>query len=200
MDAEKLLEAVTEDAASFAATMFYRDLSDMRTDVLSQDGNVILVSKGKMQGKHELWRAMYEATIRSDTLVLRAVPNPPSARGFHQLIHDEIDRSPFSKDVWGVERSTETEIEFDNGSRIKSVAVGPENGENRLRGFAPDLLIVNDFDEEGYEMDEQVKGMVLRPMYDATNADMWINMTEFECDCLVDAVLQDGVYVAEMSR
>lgn len=199
MDGKTLTEAITGDAATFATTMFYRDKADMETDVLEHDGSVVLASEAKMNGKHDVWRAMYEAHTNYESFTLLVSPNMPAARGTILTIEDELERCPFPSNVWGVERSTKYEIEFSNGSRIKAVHTQDERGSDRLRGYKPDLLVVDNWEEEGYEISDEIKEQVLLPMlYDKT--DLWINDTEVGSDEMTKAAFRLGAFVKQMER
>jgi len=199
MDGKTLTEAITGDAATFASTMFYRNKADMETDVLEHDGSVVLASKAKMNGTHDIWRAMYEAHTNDESLVLFVTPNMPAARGTILQIGDEMDRCPFPPEVWGVERSTKYEIEFSNGSRIKAHHTQDERGSDRLRGYKPDLLVVDNWEEEGFEISDEVKKQVLLPMlYDET--DLWLNDTHVRDDKMTNAAFELGAFVKQMER
>jgi hypothetical protein len=200
MDGKTLTEAVTGDAATFAATMFYRGTAHMEADVLEHDGSVVLASEGKMNGKHDVWRAMYECHTNDGALVLMVTPHSPSARGNMLLIEDELDRCPFPQDVWGIERSTKYEIEFSNGSRIKTVHMQDENGQARLRGYHPDLLVVDNWEEEGYEVDDETKEQILLPMM-VSDTDLWVNDVQVDSsDTMTQAAFGQGAYVKQMDR
>lgn len=200
MKGENVLDELAKDTATFIATMCYRNMGDMQTDVLNHDGNVVLTSEARMQGKHEIWRALHESVIEPNTEVLLVSPNPPGARGAILLIEDELERAPFSQEVWGVERTTQTEIDFDNGSRIISHHVGDEDGDKRIRGYHPDLLIVSNAPEEGFEISEETRKQVLLPMLSSGKPDLWINDTHVRDDVLTQAALEQGAYVKQMER
>lgn len=200
MDGETITDAVTGDAATFASTMFYRDIADMETDVLEHDGSVVLASEAKMNGSHDIWRAMYECHSNEDTLVLMVSPHVPSARGVMLLIEDEMDRCPFPQDVWGVERTTDYEIEFSNGSRIKSVHTN-DRATDRLRGCAPDLIVVDNWVEEGFSISEKTITDVIVPMLGVADADLWVNCLDVNHnDTLIDVALDMGAYVKRMDH
>jgi len=201
MDGEAITESVTGDAATFAATMFYRNKGDMETDVLEHDGSVVLASSNKMNGTHDVWRAMYECHSNEDTLVLFVSPHVPSARGVMLLIEDEMDRCPFPQDVWGVERTTDYEIEFSNGSKIKSVHTSDSMGADRLRGYHPDLVVVDNWTEEGHSVSEDAITQVIVPMLGSADADLWVNDTNIDPnETLIDVAFDMGAYVKHMDR
>lgn len=200
MDGETLTDAITEDAAMFTATMFYRDWADIETDVLQHDGSVVLTSGYKMNGTHDVWRAMYEAHTNSDTLILFVVPNMAAARGTVLQIQDEMERCPFPDSVWGIERSTEYEVEFSNGSLIKAFHVQDSTAGAKLRGYNPDLLVVDNWVEEGVEISDKIEEEVLVPMTITDDTDVWINDTTLSDDQITNAVLQQGAYVKQMER
>lgn len=199
MDGEALTEAIARDASTFAATMFYRDQSHMETDVLDHDGSVVLASENKMNGKHDIWRAMYETHTNDDSMVLFVTPHIPSARGTISLIEDEIGRCPFPTDVFGIERQSKYEIEFSNGSRIKVVHDQDEDAIERLRGYHPELLVVDNWEEEGYRIGEDVKTQVLLPML-TMDSNVWINDVGIRNDVLTQAAFEQGAYIKQMER
>jgi len=199
MDGEALTEAIAGDASTFTTTMFYRDESHIESDVLRHDGSVVLASENKMNGKHDIWRAMYEAHTTDGSTVLFVTPHVPSARGTMTLIEDEIGRSPFPTDVFGIERQSEYEIEFSNGSRIKIVHGENERAAERLRGLHPDLLVVDNWEEEGCSISDDVKTQVLHPML-TMDSNVWINDVGIRNDVLTQAAFEQGAYVKQMDR
>jgi hypothetical protein len=199
MKGETVLDELKQNTATFIATMCYRNMADMEEDVLNHEGNVVLTSKHKQTGKHGIWRALHETVTEPGTEILLVSPNPPGARGAILLIEDELERAPFAQEVWGVERTSKTEINFDNGSRIISHHVGDEDGNNRIRGYKPDLLVVDNWAEEGYEISEQTKEEVLLPML-MGDTDLWINDVQVSNDALTQAAISEGAYVKQMDR
>lgn len=201
MDGKAITDAVTEDAATFASTMFYRDMSDMETDVLEHDGSVVLASENKMNGRHDIWRAMYECHSEPETFVLFVTPHVPSARGNTLLIEDELERCPFDHDVWGVVRTTDYEIEFDNGSRIKSVHTNSSTKTDRLRGHNPDLIVVDNWVEEGFSLTEEAITDVIIPMLGVGDADLWLNCLRVDhSDTLTQVAFDNGAFVKQMDN
>lgn len=200
MDDQTLFDELTADTATFIATMCYRNMSDMHTDMLNHDGHVVFARPDKRDGTHALWRALHEAIVEGDTDILVVSPNPAGAKGAILIIEDELDRAPFAPDVWGVEQSSQTQISFGNGSRIKSVHAGDGDGDKRLRGYRPDLLIVDNWEEENYQIDETVMAETLLPMFQTGEVDVWINDIEVGDDPLTRAVLRDGAYVMSLDQ
>lgn len=198
MDTETVLDELEQNTAAFITTMCYREMDEMETDVLNHDGHVIVANKNKHVGSHGIWRALHEAVTGSNTEILLVSPNPAGTRGSLLLIEDELDRAPFSNDVWGLQRSTRTTIEFENGSRIKSHHAGGEDGADRIRGYKPDLLVVDNWTEGGYEITDGVRTEVLLPMLATDDTDLWINDVKIRDDPLTNAALSDGAYVKRM--
>lgn len=200
MDLENILDELLSDPVSFTTMLCYRSYSEIDMDILSQTGSVIVLSKNKMQGQLPVWRALYDVAIESDTMVLSATPSKPAAQGMIGSIKDEIARSQLDRSQWGIERMTRNEIEFDNGSRIKSVAIGEhiQNAPDNIRGYAPDLLIVNDWTGQDKQIPQETKEDVLAPMTTVTETDLWINATDVQDDKIFDAAYRNGAFVKKL--
>jgi hypothetical protein len=198
MDGQTILDELQNDAAKFVSLMCYRDMADIDSELLNYNGDVVVTSKNKSAGKEELWEALHRCTTEPGTDVLFVTPNPAGARGTILLLEDELDRAPFDSDVWGIERTTDTEIEFENGSRIRSEHT--QNGGNRLRGHHPDLLIVDNWEEEGCEISKPVRQNILMPMLITGGTDLWINDTHVRNDSLTQHALNGESYVKMMDH
>lgn len=202
METKTIAEKIEDNAATFAVTMFYRSQTEMHEDVLDQDGNVILLSRNKRQGLHTTWRVLYDALTKNDTDVLITTPNPAAAHGSILSIEDEIERSPFEQSLFDFERTTDSSIQFGNGSRITAKAIGGtvSNAPANIRGHAPDLLVINDWTEEGHRIPESTKSDVLAPMLEVGEADLWLNARDVQDDALFEWAFDNGVYVERTDR
>lgn len=198
MDSETILDELHNDAATFISTLCYRDIADVDAEVVNHDGNVVLISEHKQGGKQSLWRALHECVTEPETEVLFVSPNPAGAQGVILLIEDELKRGPFGTDIWGVKRTSKTEIEFENGSRIVSHHAGDDDGDRCIRGFHPDLLVVDTWEEEGYQISDKTKLQVLVPMLTGDN-DIWVHDTFLDsADPLIEAAVTEGAYVKQL--
>lgn len=115
---------------------------------------------GRRVGKSRTasWLALWYAATHADAEVLITAKAQRQSTELFNQVKKDIRKSKLDDDAWGVTRSTRTEINFDNGSRIKCLPVG--NDGSNIRGFGTDLLIA---DESAFIKDEIFKE-VLAPM------------------------------------
>lgn len=195
-DENSVIGAIESSASTFCEMVFHHDRRDISNEVVDHDGNVVLAAKNKGFNRQELLRVLYECMTSPGTEALILSPNPAGARGTVLLIEDEFDRSALTESELGVERISETQIKFINGSRILSYAIG--NGdEHKVRGYAPDMLVVDLYEEEGFEISDEAIKNVLLPM--VSTATVWTLDTEVHNDNLLTrSLLNDGALVKYM--
>jgi hypothetical protein len=195
MDAQTLYDALLGSPEQFVTTLCYRSQNDIKTDALSQDSHVLLLSD--LSGsKHAIWRALYDAVTEPETDILFVTPTKSAADGTILMIEDEIDRSQFDTDLWGIDRTTESRIEFTNGSRITARAAGENvgNAPANIRGYTCDRLFIDTW-EDGDQIPTQTIEDVIVPMVGVSDATVWCNDTQFRETELTDYLLDNGVYV-----
>jgi Terminase-like family. len=99
---------------------------------------------GRQVGKSRTasWMALHYAVTHPDSLVLVTADALRQSSELFSQLQSEINNSGLADEQWGIERSTQTEIEFAHNSRIKVVPTG-RNG-NKIRGFTADLIIIDE--------------------------------------------------------
>jgi len=112
------------------------------------------VGKSRMAG----WMALHAGVSNPNHEIIVTAKARRQASELFNQIKKEIRKSDYSEDGWGIDNSTNTEINFTNGSRIKVLPVG-RDGSN-IRGYGADMLIV---DEAAFIKDD-IFQQVLSPM------------------------------------
>lgn len=115
---------------------------------------------GRQVGKSRTaaWIGLHRAVTHADETVLITADAQRQAGELFAQIQSEMSNAGMSNDQWGVDRDTQTIIEFDNGSRILCLPTG-RNG-NKIRGYTADMVIV---DEAAFVEDEIIED-VIEPM------------------------------------
>jgi len=115
---------------------------------------------GRQVGKSRVasWMALHYAITHPDSLVLLTADALRQSSELFSQLQSEINNSGLADDQWGIERSTQTEIEFSHNSRIKVVPTG-RNG-NKIRGFTADLIII----DEAAFVENSIFEEVIEPM------------------------------------
>lgn len=117
---------------------------------------------GRRVGKSRTaaWLALWKAVTYPGAEVLITAKSQRQSMELFNQVQTEMRSSEIADDQWGVVRSTRTEINFDNGSRIIALPVG-NTGEN-IRGYGgPDNMIIVD---EAAFIDDSIFQEVLAPM------------------------------------
>jgi phage FluMu gp28-like protein len=117
---------------------------------------------GRRVGKSRTaaWLGLWKAVTYPGAEVLITAKSQRQSMELFNQIQTEMRSSDIADDQWGVVRSTRTEINFDNGSRIIALPVG-NTGEN-IRGYGgPDNMIIVD---EAAFIDDSIFQEVLAPM------------------------------------
>jgi hypothetical protein len=191
------IETITnmaEQTSLFARAAFKQDGQPLVSDVLDYDGNVMMMNTTSIDHKHDIWNALHLAVTESNAQIIFVTPTVEWAEGTMMSISDSIGRSPFTKSGWGMKQHTQTELEFENGSVIH-VASEP----NQLRGYKPDLLVVENEIHNRDDADEYIDD-VLAPMPQWTEQ-LWLNVTGDmrQDERLFGLVLDDGAMVYRLT-
>jgi hypothetical protein len=140
VDAERLL-----DEPSYFVRHYLKDEPFWyQEEFMDHDSNRKAFVSGRRVGKSRTasWMALWYAITHSNAeILITAKAQRQSTELFNQVKKD-IRTSQISEDDWGITRQTRTEINFDNGSRVKCLPVGTDGA--NIRGFGTDLLIVDE--------------------------------------------------------
>lgn len=133
---------------------------DYQEEFMDNQSNRKIAACGRQVGKSTMaaWLALWNAVTHGNNEVLITAKAQRQSMELFNEVKSQMRHSAVSEKQWGVERSTRTEINFDNGSRILSLPVG-RDGSN-IRGYSSDFLIV---DEAAFIPDE-IFQEVLSPM------------------------------------
>jgi hypothetical protein len=186
MLSSKLYNQIEADVAAFTYALAGR-VVDSETAV-NADHHVVLESENGMFGSDDVYRALYTAVTEPDSLVLFVAPVDMQSMGAISAARSVIDESQI--DVWGVTRRTDTEIEFENGSRIKSVTM--DDSGNSIRGFAPDFMAIT---ERNMVVDGNVVRDVIKTLLDTHDTSIWLNTEDVSDSTLASALFDRGAYV-----
>jgi len=133
---------------------------DYQKGFLDSESDRKLFVAGRQVGKSRTasWMALHHAVTHPGSLVLVTADALRQSSELFSQLQSEINNSGLADDAWGIERSTQTEIEFSHGSRIKVVPTG-RNG-NKIRGFTADLIII----DEAAFVENKIFEEVIEPM------------------------------------
>jgi hypothetical protein len=182
----KLYEQMNEDVASFTYAMAGRVVDDERA--VNTDDHVVLEAEDNMHGMDDVYRGLHTAVSENDQLVLFAAFEDMESFGAIAAVRSIIDESSINN--WGVTRRSDTEIEFENGSRIKSITLD-EDG-NSIRGYRPDFFSIND---TYIHLSDDFVAEVIGPMMAAHDTEIWLNTNDIGNSNLAELLFRDGAYV-----
>lgn len=173
VDAEKLLDSPTY----FVEHYIGEEPFDYQKDFMDNPNDRKAFVSGRRVGKSRTasWLALWKAVTHAGAEVLITAKSQRQSMELFNQIQTEMRSSNIADDQWGVTRSTRTEINFDNGSRIIALPVG-NTGEN-IRGYGgPDNMII--VDEAAFIKDE-IFQEVLSPMMMVGNGTFILLSTPF---------------------
>ena len=132
---------------------------------------------GRRVGKSRTaaWLALWKAITYSKAEVLLTAKAQRQSMELFNQIQAEMRGSAIPDDQWGVVRSTRTEINFDNGSRIIALPVGRDGSNIRGYGGFDNMIIV---DEAAFIKDD-IFQQVLSPMMAVGNGTFILLSTPF---------------------
>lgn len=144
-------------------------------DFLDTDSRFRGLVSGRQIGKTRMcaWDGLHGALTEPHSMTLITAPSLRQSSLLFKQLRSEMSQSGINDDTWGVDRDTQTVIEFDNGSEIHCLPTG-RNG-NQIRGFSADNVIV----DEAAFINEDIFNEVLEPMILATNGSMTLASTPF---------------------
>lgn len=157
-------EELREKPSKFISHIIGLEPFSYQKDFLDTDARHRVVASGRQVGKSRMcaWLALHEAVTNAFTQVLITAPSLRQSSMLFSTLVSEIEQSGLSDKEWGIERDTQTIIEFDNGSEIHCLPTG-RNG-NKIRGFSADMIIV----DEAAFIEDSIYEDILEPMIWAT--------------------------------
>ena len=150
---------------------------DYQCEFMDNDSSRKIFCAGRRVGKSRTaaWLALWRAiSYEGAEVLITAKAQRQSMELFNQVkkeIRNAKKNNNISEDEWGMSRSTRTEINFDNGSRIICLPVG-RDGSN-IRGYGADMLIV----DEAAFIEDQIFQEVLSPMLAVGDGDFLLLST-----------------------
>jgi hypothetical protein len=168
-------EMLRENPSEFIKRAIEIEPFDYQADFMDDDSERKVFVAGRQVGKSRVasWMALHYAVTHPDSLVLVTADALRQSSELFSQLQSEINESEMPDDAWGIERSTQTEIEFDHGSRIKVVPTG-RNG-NKIRGFTADMIIV----DEAAFVEDDIFEEVIEPMTFVSDGDIVLCSTPY---------------------
>lgn len=147
---------------------------DYQKEFIDSEERHSIIASGRQIGKSRMcaWIALHHAITNAYSTVLITAPSLRQSGNLFDQLYTEIDKSALSNSEWGIERDTQTVIEFDNGSEINCLPTG-RNGD-KIRSFTADLVIV---DEAAFINKASIFEDILEPMLFVTKGSMVLAST-----------------------
>ena len=173
VDGDKLLDSPTY----FANHYLDEEPFDYQEDFMDHESNRKAFVSGRRVGKSRTaaWLALWKAVTHSGTEVLVTAKAQRQSMELFNQIQTEMRTSSIPEDQWGVTRSTRTEINFDNGSRIIALPVGRDGSNIRGYGRPNNMIIV----DEAAFINDSIFQEVLSPMLAVGNGQFILLSTPF---------------------
>jgi hypothetical protein len=158
VDAEKLLDSPTYFVEHYIGEEPFEYQEDFMDNPSSRKAFV----SGRRVGKSRTaaWLALWKALTYAGAEVLVTAKAQRQSMELFNQIQSEMHDSKVDEEQWGVVRSTRTEINFDNGSRIIALPVGRDGSNIRGYGSQDNMIIV----DEAAFIDDAIFQEVLSPM------------------------------------
>lgn len=174
LDEDQAKEVLREQPSAFVEHILGVEPFDYQKEFLDDPADRKCFVAGRQVGKSRVasWMALHHAlTHPHSTTLITADALRQSSELFNQIL-SEIEQADGVAD-WGIERQTQTIIEFDNGSRIICVPTGRSG--NKIRGYTAEMIIV----DEAAFIDDQIFEDTLEPMLFATDGTMVLLSTPY---------------------
>lgn len=178
MSASPDYSEIRENTSTFVEEICGVEPFDYQADFIDADERHKVIASGRQVGKSRMcaWMGLHKAVTNAHTRVLITAPSQRQSSLLFQTLYSEIDQSGLSDSEWGIDRDTQTIIEFDNGSSIHCLPTGRDG--NNIRGFTADMIIV---DEAAFVADTIFED-ILKPMTFATGGEMVLASTPYGKD------------------
>lgn len=171
MNPEKIL-----DSPSYFVEEFIGDSPfGYQKDFMDHPSSRKIFSSGRRVGKSTTasWLALWFAVTYGNSEILITAKAQRQSMELFNEVKSVIRKSDISEEEWGIARSTRTEINFSNGSRILCLPVG-QDGSN-IRGYGTDLMIV----DEAAFIEDHIFQEVLMPMLAVGESQLVLLSTPF---------------------
>jgi hypothetical protein len=158
VDATKLLNSPTY----FVEHYLGEEPFEYQQEFMDHDSNRKAFVSGRRVGKSRTasWLALWKAITYPDAEILVTAKAQRQSMELFNQIQSEMRNSEINEEQWGVVRSTRTEINFDNGSRILALPVGRDGSNIRGYGSKDNMIIV----DEAAFINDAIFQEVLSPM------------------------------------
>lgn len=172
---DRRLRELREKPSVFVQEIIGVDPFDYQTDVLDSGSDRIAFVSGRQVGKSRTasWYALHFALTNPESTVLITAPTQNQSSELFKQVRKEMRMSKISDEQWGADRTTRTEIEFNNSSRILCRTTG-DTGDN-IRGLTTDLIVV----DEAAFIDDEIYFQALLPMLATTDGSLVLLSTPF---------------------
>ncbi len=173
VDGNKLLDSPTH----FVEHYLDEEPFDYQKDFMDHESNRKAFISGRRVGKSRTaaWLALWKAVTYAGTEVLVTAKAQRQSMELFNQIQTEMRNSNIPEDQWGITRSTRTEINFDNGSRIIALPVGRDGSNIRGYGRPNNMIIV----DEAAFINDSIFQEVLSPMLAVGNGQFILLSTPF---------------------
>ena len=185
------IEITISDTVQYASHGLHYNKDNINESVLDADTHVVYNTPEDRNVQHSLWQSISDANNNPDSLVLIVSPTRRQAEQKIKMIEQELDLSMLDMEKHGIEEIGNTDVFFKNGSRIISSGLGL--GGERIRGYSPDTLVVNNPYMTGAF--ESVIDEVIVPMIPWTDR-VWVNNADIT-STLTRQLASDGVYIED---
>jgi len=173
-------DSLRSTPSTFVANVLGVTPFEYQTEFLDSDDSRKCFTSGRQVGKSRCcaWYGLHRAATTQNTLVLITAPSLRQSSNLFKQLRTEMSQAgatdaTISDDAWGIDRDTQTIIEFENDSEIHCLPTG-RNG-NQIRGYTADLIIV----DEAAFIDDSIFEDVLEPMTFATDGELVLASTPY---------------------
>lgn len=169
-------ERVRENPSVFVEEILgVEHVFEYQQEFLDTDADRRVFRAGRQVGKSRVasWLALHHAMTHADSTVLITADALRQSSELFAQIKSEINQSDIPGDQWGIDRETQTIVEFDNGSRIICVPTGRDG--SKIRGYTADFVIV----DEAAFIEDNIFEDVLEPMLFVEDGTMVLCSTPF---------------------
>lgn len=166
-------EKLRENPSKFCEAVLGVDPFSYQKQLLDSESRNRVIASGRQVGKSRMcaWLGLHKAVTNPHTNVLITAPSLRQSSLLFDTLFSEIDQSALSTDEWGIQRNTQTIIEFDNGSAIHCLPTGRDG--SKIRGYTADMVIV----DEAAFINDKIFGDILEPMLFATGGNLILAST-----------------------
>lgn len=189
-------EKLREKPSLFVSHILGVECFDYQKELLDGASRHRVMASGRQVGKSRIcaWLALHQAITEPYKKVLITAPSLRQSSLLFDTLYSEIEQSGMSDEEWGIDRDTQTIIEFDNGSSIHCLPTG-RNG-NKIRGFTADMVIV----DEAAFINNQIFEEILEPMLFATQGRMVLASTPYGTSGFFYQKFDEAEYDSEWER